>query len=125
MGRVERVDACLGGGSCESSSEASPGGSVRLQFCDLTAPFDSPANSHLQAAVSAARIITLCYVVHENALALEDSDQLGGALPGLLSAVRVGAVVVALDASGKLWPALVRSAEAVAPACWLGWALHA
>lgn len=99
---------------------------LRLARCDVRRGLEEDVNAALAELAPGADLFVFSFVLHENAAGLllgTDSSaaeeelprRIGGCLPGLFSAARVGSFIVMMDASHRLWPSVVHAA---AP---LGW----
>ena len=83
-------------------------------FIELIAPSDlrdSMATSAVEE-VGQADMVIAAYVLHENEAALLVEGLLGGVIPDVFRAAPVGVPLIFLDATHRLWPALVETARA-------------
>ena len=84
------------------------------ELIELVAPIDIRESSpQILEAVSNADLVIASYVLHENEAALLKNDLLGGAIPDVFRSVPVGAPLIFLDATHRLWPVLVHTANIV------------
>eukprot|EP00435_Cladocopium_sp_Y103_P056770 s276_g19.t1 len=72
---------------------------------------DSMATSAVEE-VGQADLVIAAYVLHENEAALLVEGLLGGVIPDVFRAAPVGVPLIFLDATHRLWPALVETARA-------------
>ena len=86
----------------------------RADFIELIAPSDlrdSMATTAVEE-VGQADMVIAAYVLHENEAALLVEGLLGGVIPDVFRAAPVGVPLIFLDATHRLWPALVETAWA-------------
>ena len=89
----------------------------RNDFIQLVAPIDLRVSDEptILEEVRKADLVIAAYVLHENEADLTGSQGLGGALPGVFRALQADTPLVFLDATHRLWPALVETAKSVVP----------
>ncbi|CAK9064373.1 unnamed protein product [Durusdinium trenchii] len=82
-------------------------------FLQLMAPIDLREcdNSQVIEEISTADLVIASYVLHENEAALLKDGLLAGAIPDVFRSVPLGVPLIFLDATHRLWPALVHTAE--------------
>lgn len=88
------------------------------ELIQLIAPVDlrDSTNPELLEDVGKADMIIAAYVLHENEAFLLEGGILGGILPEVFKAAPIGIPMIFLDATHRLWPALVATArKSVAP----------
>ena len=90
----------------------------QTELIQLIAPVDlrDSTNPELLEEVGKADMIIAAYVLHENEAFLLEGGILGGILPEVFKAAPIGIPMIFLDATHRLWPALVATARvSVAP----------
>ena len=95
----------------EVSSEIWP--HQKPEFVELLAPIDLRVADCLEIidAVCQADVVVAAYVLHENEAALLTEDGLQGAFPGIFQHLPVDVPLIFLDATHRLWPALLQTAK--------------
>ena len=85
------------------------------QFVELLAPVDlrCPDSPEILHVVRQADVVIASYVLHENEATILSEDGLQGAFPQIFHDVQVGVPLIFLDATHRLWPVLLKTAEAV------------
>ena len=87
------------------------------EFVELIAPVDLRSSDcwEIIDTVCRADIVIASYVLHENEAAILSQNRLQGAFPQIFQHLPVGTPMIFLDATHRLWPVLVETAEAVIP----------
>ncbi|CAE7520317.1 unnamed protein product [Symbiodinium natans] len=85
------------------------------EFLELLAPVDLRSSDcqEIIDAVCKADVVIAAYVLHENEAAILGEDGVQGAFPQIFRHLPLDVPLIFLDATHRLWPQLVASAEAV------------
>lgn len=119
---VGAMKAAMADAWAVQSEEGSGSGSLSLVApVDLRCGEGSSVAAVVAGAVERADIVIAAYVIHENEAALvgdgmgTDACVLRGCLPSVFRAARPDTVLVFLDATHRLWPAVITTAAAEHP----------